>query len=229
LNFIYTWLLKEQFPTDHELMSLNIPGIDSPEETQTNLRYTLSLLNDPILFDTLATNFECKYTYRIQEITSKLELKLLKLGKIPRTIAKASVDVIDRLLTSSIIHICDSVLPKYNANAPRTKFKGEEVRNDNRQEDNSYLGSIRLFKRSQKAYLLQNKIRPINTNQSPLQEAYSNYKDMHETQDTSPFAPEMYDMHSAPATLFSPESIHGSIKNMNQRKHADRTKFISES
>jgi hypothetical protein len=216
LSWKYTWLEKKQFSTDHGMMEMLINALALHPETHSPKRFALSLLQEPILFKNLADDFQLLHNYRLQEIVAKIEFKLLQQKSSDVTLIQSMVDTIFSLLYKSITNVCGKHLPEYHVDEIKTTI---DKSLDKLHQNQSYLQTIKTFKRSQRLHQKQNKIQPRDKSKSAIEEAFVHYQNIYNsTEQNHPDLSE-YDF-SAPikTEVFSPPSISKCIQKYSSTK-----------
>ena len=179
LSWEYRWLPPDLIKTDHGAMIIKVQETINPELSKPAKRFALNALNEPILFQALAEDFEISDCYRIQEIISMMEMRLLQLKFITPATLQSTVDVIDRLITTSITSICEIHLPSYDAEHIKST-KDDKLYDTNPDTTQGYLKSIKIFKRSQRLFNKQHPIRARNPAKSVTEEAYEFYSEIYQ-------------------------------------------------
>lgn len=216
LSWTYIWLEKETFQTDHGMMkiSLNVQPIHTA--THSTKRYALSILRDPIISKFLADDFEMIHNYRIQEIVAKIEYKLLQQKKPSANLTQTAVDTAFSLLYGSINDACAKHLPEYQVDDIKTTF---DKSLDRLQHKQSYLQTIKIFKKSQRLHQKQNTIQPRDKSNSAIDEAYSHYQTLYDSSEQAMPDPTTYDFTAPiPSNIFSPISISKCIQKYSSTK-----------
>ncbi len=218
LTWNYIWLPKETIKTDHGAILVELHASEPPAPTEPTKRYALRTLKNNILSDALAENFEQTHCYRLQEIVSRMELKLLKEDIASPAILQSTANCIDTLLLDAIFSVCDKHLPYYDAEKIKLQ-KEDKLFTNEPDATTGYLNAIKIFKRSQRLFSKQHIIRPRNPSNSAINEAFSHYQDIYNSHTTPKLKLHTIDLKEPMASnLFSPELIKICILKYNSSK-----------
>jgi hypothetical protein len=207
ISWDYQWLPIEQVKTDHGAMLIELPVTELPAPADPLKRFSLKGLQDPILYNAIAEDFEQLYSYRLQEIVAKIELRLLMEDVTCPLVLQNSIELIDNTLLKAIYSVCEKHLHSYDPEKVKLQ-KDEKLYTVEPDATNGYLKAIKVFKRTQRLFSKQNIIRPRDCSNSAIEEAFQHYQNIYTTSTNHQFVMHKIDLKEPIApNLFSAESI----------------------